>query len=92
MITKRRVARKAHRCDSCTKPNIQPGHVYLVHTIFPNDDVSGWDTPQRSIECADCAGRYGREHELGRIPDEQPYRYWLGDSKPQPPDPLGGAS
>jgi hypothetical protein len=87
----RRVARKAHRCDSCTG-SIAPGHVYLVHTLFPGNDVWDNEVPMRLKECADCAGRYGRDLLLHPIPADQEWRYWLADDRPQPPDPLDGAA
>lgn len=88
--TRRRVARKLHRCDSCARPAIEPGHVYLVHTIFGGDLHYG--PPYHSKECADCAIRYGREMALDPVPEDQPYRYWLGDTTPHDPDPLDGAA
>ena len=69
--TVRRLARKRHRCDCGTR--ILPGHVYLEHTSFPGSDDAGYATaaghPVRFKECAPCAARYGRIHELEDIPD-----------------------
>lgn len=62
--TKRRVARKQHRCGpGC--PRIQPGDVYLEHVVFPGDDFFEEITrPWRAPECSACATRYGRAHLL----------------------------
>ena len=89
-ITKRRVARKFRRCGCGTA--VEPGHVYLEHTLLPGNDVWDNDVPMRVHECAECAARYGRHADLHPIPEDQPYRYWLGDERPQPPDPLDGVA
>lgn len=56
---KRRVARKRHYCSGCTG-FVQPGEVYLEHTLFPGNDVIEIDHPIRGAECKRCAERYGR--------------------------------
>ncbi|QAY16181.1 hypothetical protein SEA_SONALI_69 [Arthrobacter phage Sonali] len=69
-VTRRRKARKVHRCDGCDKPGkIQPGDVHLTHTAlrgdeFGYDDYGSGKTPVRFRECADCATRYGRAELL----------------------------
>lgn len=64
--TKRRVARKQFRC--CGGPGcrrIQPGDVYLEHTVFPGDDsFEELSRPMRAPECSECAARCGRAHLL----------------------------
>jgi hypothetical protein len=74
--TIRRVARKRHQCG-CGQ-GVEPGHVYLIHTLFPGNDVWDIDHPVRVVECAECAARYGRRSLLGEIPAGQPRGYWLG--------------
>lgn len=75
--TRRRIARKPHRCEGCTsiQPGpIQPGDVYLEHTEFPGGDAGYADAaghPVRAAECAGCAARYGREYLLEPIPEHQ---------------------
>ncbi len=94
-VTKRRVARKHHSCDShgCV---IKPGWVYLAHTLMPGNDIWDNEVPIRFKECANCACQYGRDWLLQPIPLEQSYsdgyQYWLGDTKPSDPGPLGGVA
>jgi len=57
--TKRRVAAKVHYCTSCDLP-IYPGQVYLLHTLFPGNDIFDNKIPWQSRECSACAKRYGR--------------------------------
>lgn len=58
--TYRRVARVRHFCTSCDQP-IEPGTVYLVHVLFPGNDIYPDITaPMRGRECPACATRYGR--------------------------------
>lgn len=71
VTTRRRVARKVHRCFGCTTGHgpIRPGETYLEHTEFPGGDSGYADAvghPFRAGECADCARRYGRGHLLER--------------------------
>lgn len=69
-VTVRRKARKAHRCDGCTRVGaIQPGDVYLTHTALAGDEFGyheygSGNRPRRSNECAGCATRYGRAELL----------------------------
>lgn len=70
-VTRRRVARKPHRCGCGT--SIPVGDVYLTHTAFPGSDFAHGKRPERIIECARCAVRYGREYDLGDVPVEQAY-------------------
>lgn len=86
--TQRRLARKDHRCDSC-RGRIEAGHVYLIHTLFPGNDIRDITHPDQGKECADCAIRYGRHWDLEPVPDTQPYRYWLGDVAPDFDSPFG---
>ena len=75
-----RKARKAHRCDGCSG-QIQPGAAYLTHTALGGDDyyrealdrhtLKPANTPIRTKECADCAGRYGRGEILNPVLEGQ---------------------
>lgn len=87
MVTRRRVARKAHECGSC-RTEIPAGHVYLLHTMFPGNDVRDVSHPDQFKECGDCANTYGRGHLCAPWPDGQMDRYWLGDVVPSHLDPL----
>lgn len=78
--TRRVVARKAHLCDQCATPGkIEPGHVYLRHTVFPGAVT---EVIMVVRECLDCAHVHGRSVACYPIPENQPDRYWLGDSPP----------
>ena len=56
-------ARIPHRCDSCPhwetglrgEPTILPGHRYLRHTVFPNDETNQSNRPYSINECVACA-------------------------------------
>lgn len=55
-------ARIPHKCDSCHwtaglrgVPTILPGHRYLRHTVFPNDETNQSDRPYSINECVACA-------------------------------------
>lgn len=50
-------ARKRHRCDSAWPEHhiIAPGHRYLRHVAFPDDDVNGSDQPWVLRQCIACA-------------------------------------
>jgi hypothetical protein len=74
LVRNRRLARKSHRCGTCDRPTIKPGHVYLECIAFPGHDALSLDEtqPQRLRECLDCAIRYGRDHQLEPIPEGQP--------------------
>lgn len=50
-------ARKSHRCDSAQyeRHTIAPGHRYLRHVAFPDDDVNGSDQPWVLRQCIACA-------------------------------------
>lgn len=62
--TKRRVAAKLHHCDSCGG-FIRDGQVYLLHTIFPGNDIFiDNKVPMQSRECSECATRYGRGEQV----------------------------
>ena len=69
-VTKRRKARKAHRCDGCDRAGkIQPGDIYLTHTALAGDEFGYHEygnggRPQRYAECSECATRYGRRELL----------------------------
>lgn len=65
------MARKIHRCDSCTSPRIKPGDAYYQSTIFPGDDYFGGKAPYRFKECAFCSERYGRVDILYPMPPDQ---------------------
>lgn len=71
------MARKAHRCDGCERWTIPPGHVYLAGTVFPGSDFYGGKVPSNFKECAFCAERYGRAHELEPMPEEQAHAVYL---------------
>lgn len=65
MYTRRRTARKPHECG-CGE-TVPPGDVYLVHTTYPGADSGFADAagrPVRLKECAMCACRYGRDHQV----------------------------
>jgi len=61
--TKALTARIPHPCDSCHhwetglrgKGTILPGHRYLRHTIFPNDETNQSGRPYSINECVACA-------------------------------------
>lgn len=57
--TRRRLARKRHRCTSCDGA-IPTGDPYLSGTVFPGHDANTTTAPMRLAECAACAARYGR--------------------------------
>jgi hypothetical protein len=63
-VTYRRVARKVHHCDCGNRIGI--GDAYLSHVAFPGHDALSLDEtrPQRGVECARCATRYGRGWEV----------------------------
>lgn len=65
--TKRRIARNVHVCDSCEN-FIHPGQVYLLHTLFPGNDIVDNKVPWQSRECSACATRYGRGHLVALQP------------------------
>jgi hypothetical protein len=51
-------ARIPHKCDSCHwtpglrgVPTIAPGHRYLRHTVFPNDETNQSHRPYSVNEC-----------------------------------------
>jgi hypothetical protein len=50
-------ARKRHRCDESWGDVhfIAPGHRYLRHVAFPDDDVNGSDQPWVLRQCVACA-------------------------------------
>lgn len=79
--TTRRVARKGRQCETGYRcQRILPGDVYLEHKEFPGSDAGFADAaghPVRLAECANCASRSGREHQLDLIPTEQAYRLGL---------------
>jgi hypothetical protein len=52
-------ARKQHRCDESSWTGlhfIAPGHRYLRHVAFPDDDVNGSDQPWVLRQCVACVG------------------------------------
>jgi hypothetical protein len=60
--TKALTARIPHLCDSCHwtpslrgMPTILPGHRYLRHTVFPNDETNQSNRPYTLTECVPCA-------------------------------------
>lgn len=63
--TKRRVARKEHRCGFRAGHRITAGQAYLEHTVFPGDDAfEEIKFPRALRECPACSTRYGRAHLL----------------------------
>lgn len=55
-------ARIPHLCDSCHwTPSLRgvatilPGHRYLRHTVFPNDETNQSNRPYSINECVECA-------------------------------------
>lgn len=60
--TKAVTARIPHLCDSCHwTPSLRgvatilPGHRYLRHTVFPNDETNQSHRPYSINECVACA-------------------------------------
>lgn len=61
--TKALTARVPHVCESCHhwetdlrgKGTILPGHRYLRHTVFPNDETNQSGRPYSINECVACA-------------------------------------
>lgn len=82
-VTASRKARKWHRCDGCTAggEKIKPGDVYLEFVVFPGSDGHPGRPvgPFKGRECAKCATRYGRDHELDlqRMSAEQSHDVYL---------------
>ncbi len=80
-MTTSRKAREGHRCDGCTAGHrINPGDVYLEYTVFPRSDAHpGTGGPFKGRECARCATRYGRDHELdlARMSPEQSHDLYM---------------
>jgi hypothetical protein len=63
-------ARKRHRCDESSSTwggihFIEPGHRYLRHVAFPDDDVNGSDRPWVLRECIACAEE--RDSPMGHL-------------------------
>lgn len=62
-VTKAFTARVPHVCESCHywetglrgKSTILPGHRYLRHTVFPNDETNQSHRPYSINECVSCA-------------------------------------
>jgi len=63
--TTRRIARRAHRCNTC-RHSIGRGHAYLLHTLPPGGELGyiGWATFR---QCRGCAEGHGRQVELAPI-------------------------
>lgn len=61
-VTKAFTARVPHVCESCHywetglrgKSTILPGHRYLRHTVFPNDETNQSGRPYSINECVAC--------------------------------------
>lgn len=58
VLTSKRTARKAHKCDRCGGV-IQPGETYKVHAATPRDGDLGndvWWTSKEHIDLQICYG------------------------------------
>jgi hypothetical protein len=71
MISTAQTARKPHHCLGGYCRVIQPGERYWRHTATPNDGDLGNEGWWHSVECADCATRYGRPIPSAAHTEEQ---------------------